>query len=269
MASNDEEMALLWEAAAVSETIASEQYSPKKEDIDYCKCTDPIPYVSKRETIHSRRGGCSSRSGRIMKHFSCQFCSKRINDDLDGSVDCLFYECEKCGAVDKWIKFRIIMDGRTVIGDNIVQLDEKELVTVCDKCIEALKYIVIPRYIYCDICHSEHERVMYSDTQGMGLCGTVMRNVKYNSPWFIAVEQTQYLDGYIINCEYGSCYDACDDYREFVKFAGELPENIKIGMNICDECITKFIKDGICTYNSPSRNAFLAIPPDSIVSRPM
>lgn len=258
--------------------MASDDVSPKCScgdtsieetmNVDYCKCTEPKPYVSKRETFHSRRGGCSTRGGRKMIHFSCNTCSRRINDDLDGSSDHMFYECEKCGAIDKWIKFRIIMYGRTFIGDNIVQFVEKELGTVCDKCIESLEHTVIPRYIYCDLCHSEHEREMYSDSQGRGLCGKVMRNVRYNSPWRIVVEE-KYLDGFIINCEYGSSYDACDDDREFVKFVGDLPENIKIGMNICDDCITKLIKDGICTYNPPSRDDFIAIPQDSIVMRPL
>ena len=132
---------------------------------------------------------------------------------------------------------------------------------LCKECVEFCGYHEIPEHIYCDLCHSAHTRLFGSDTQGSGLCGTVMHNCVYPTHWKWWVDSKQF-DDYIINCEFGSNYDAEDDPTEFIKFTSrELPDGIKIGMEICDECIAKFIDDGVCIKPDTSTHDDVKVDP--------
>lgn len=203
----------------------------------------------------------------------CTICLKPIDEE-----ERLVWSCEKCNTADLWIKFPIIsaMDGRsrfkkepttrtrTMIGDKLVEFTNPPYGLLCEKCISELKdddYKVLPTFIQCDMCHSDHYRVFCSDGQGYGLCGTVQETI--HPP----IE-------YVIPCGFGSRYDSCGILREYVRFAGnKLPENVKIGMNICDNCITKLIINGACTYFQPITtdsvaSDYLEIPSSCINARP-
>jgi hypothetical protein len=246
------------------------RFLPK--DTDECDCEQPDKHV---DSISHGRGG---HTGSNRYHLSCLKCMKKIKTLDDYQLDALnednpAHACEKCGKKLSWLKFRIIGNNRTFIGEDIVQL-MGDYHLLCDNCVTTIEHIVIPRYIQCDLCHKPHEREFYADDQGRGLCGYVKHNYKYPARiGFRPVGECKVLDGYIIDCEYGSCYDACGSPCEFIKFAGDqLPDTIHLGMNICDECITNLIHTGVCI--DPSRDNphikddFVAIPPECIHTRP-
>jgi DNA-directed RNA polymerase subunit RPC12/RpoP len=221
------------------------------------------------------RGG---HAGSHRYHLICLKCLKQIKTPEDYELDALnednpAHECDKCGKRISWLKFRIIHDHRTFIGEDIVQI-KSDYHRLCDDCVKTIEYIVIPRYIQCDLCHKPHEREFYADDQGQGLCGYVKRNYKYPGRigWMPGGDR-QILDGYVIDCEYGSRYDACGNHNEFIQFMGnQLPDTLHEGMNICDECITNLIQTGICidpTRDNPSiKDDFVVIPPECIQMRP-
>ena len=196
--------------------------------------------------------------GEYTRMASCANCNKQYNLTLDDieryenrSVTCC--HCKNHIHVKETCSMLTPFNGE--FGQKLISVNTEKIQNttkvdfrsyLCIACINFCGYHEIPKKIYCDRCHSAHDRIVGSDDQGDGLCGEVMRNCSYSAPWngFALDEQ---LVGYVINCEYGSKYDAMDDSSQFIKFsAPKLPPEFTIGMNICDECITQLIKDGIC-----------------------
>ena len=203
---------------------------------DECACQNPMPiatYSSCRPHQRARcigraRGGHVNFGTRVVK---CTTCRKEIEG---------YNECQKCGVVDRWDTFEPCFDNRTFFKDNVIQFKE-DIECVCHKCIETIPYEIIPKYLYCDLCKSAHERIIFSDVQGIGMNGIVKEVADY---MMCLLPNTSYK--YHIACGFGSNYDHLDSTDPYVLFYGELPDEIKIGMNICDECIAKFIDTGIC-----------------------
>jgi hypothetical protein len=156
--------------------------------------------------------------------------------------DCL---CCKCGIKHDLLPLLSVTSEkmRTMIDDEIIEFDTPQCYSLCEKCLKGNCHTIIPKYIYCDLCHTQHDRMFYSDNQGDGLCGKVSQK---NTQRLLAGQECM-LDGYIIECGYGSCYDAMGDYQDFIKFTSHvLPQNITLGMNICDNCIGQLLKEGVC-----------------------
>lgn len=122
---------------------------------------------------------------------------------------------------------------------------QREPLQMCEKCLEAIGYRTLPQFIYCDLCHSEHPRIFGSDTQGDGLCGTVCKVGQHQGyiGWAACRDQ-QVQETYIVDCGYGSGYDSVGEYDMTFK-NNTLPDNIKLGMEICDECITTMLAEGV------------------------
>jgi hypothetical protein len=246
-----------------------------RELLDHCECRDMHPLNfddNKFGTIWWHKGdsgngsdgsdgsdGSNDSDDTLIADISCRHCAKHY---ILTTEDIARYEhrrvtCDNCGNhVDITGVFEVegssngIFEGKLVKMNmknlNIEHMKNKRCHYLCRECTCLCEYHEIPKYIYCDLCHSEHERFHSSDTQGEGLCGKVMRNCTYPTLW-TPFKKYELIDGYVINCEYPSKYDACDDSREFIKFSTpELPEGFKIGMNICDECITNLIENGTC-----------------------
>jgi hypothetical protein len=205
----------------------------------------------------------------------CNKCCRHIKDILS-SDEVQAYENRNvtCGLCQKFIKHydacEIFHCGKTYkrcqFKTKLLDIHSTDnwgtLRYICESCFNHFEHTEVSEHIYCDFCHKQYDRFDNSDI-GMGFCGEVMRNVKYDSPGFFCCSlpttleelmnphHYEYLDGYIINCEYGSKYDACDDYREFIKFNNTyLFDDIKIGMNICDDCIDYLIKEGVCSLQN-------------------
>ena len=171
------------------------KFLPK--DTNECSCEKPDRHVKSTTPLRGGKGGA------YRYHMSCLKCQKRIKtvDDFeeDAANDCqLACACDKCNKKLSLLKFRFIVDQRTFIDDNIVQL-KADYNLLCDQCINTIEYDIISRYLYCNVCHVAHEREFYSDTHGYGLCGYIVCHYSVHEP--------QTPKEYIINCGSGSRYD--------------------------------------------------------------
>jgi hypothetical protein len=80
-----------------------------------------------------------------------------------------------------------------------------------------------PRTFSCDLCKTEFEELFeQSLNQALGCAATVYET---------------HIRGYYGSRKY-------DDYR--INFVNGIPNELKIGNIVCDECISELIKKGIC-----------------------
>lgn len=211
-----------------------------------CTCEQPIKQIDRIS-----RGRGHGRDLHRRHHTSCLRCNKKIKtiddyqDDAANEINSA-WACEQCHKKIYWFKFRMIYEHRTFIDQNIVKLDD-DYNLLCDGCLKNVKYTIIPRYINCDLCHSSHERIFFSDQKGYGLCGHVIMGRQ--SPPTCAESRGSKVppDRYIIDCGMGSCYEECSELQQSIYFINhELPHEIHATMNLCDHCIDTYIKQGVC-----------------------
>jgi hypothetical protein len=189
-------------------------------------------------------------------HISCTKCHKH-HDFTDEETKMFNERNETCDVCHQELYHSLIsqigkFDGkrRGFMNNQFIELNEhnhKEPLEICEGCINMIGYKVLPKFIYCDLCHSEHTRVFGSDTQGEGLCGEVLKTGKHQGyiGWWACRDETQ-RDTYIVDCQYGSGYDTVGEY-DICFVNNQLPDNIHVGMNLCDECIGKLIETGVLT----------------------
>lgn len=146
----------------------------------------------------------------------CQLCQSNVEFDLKTKGK---FWCEFNGPN----KFFVCLEGEfEILCDHIVAQSG----IVCLDCIKNYDYVPY-KSVLCDLCLKKfHAIVPGSTCQGHQCSSEVF---------------SDHIEGY-----YGSCkYD-----EDIINFVSKRPNNIKIGHNICDDCIDGLINTGICQTSS-------------------
>nr|URM62459.1 hypothetical protein [Mimivirus sp.] len=218
--------------------IESENYNiGKHQDFKpICeKCV--IQFIFKRQNNYSDCNVCNSfyqTSYNYRDNNRCNICRENeSNISINRCMNCIICNNNVRNIVDNnnphvisWgtilnsTTFSYGLGGSFQIIDNTLPANSG---VICSECMKSYQFEPLLS-VKCDHCHHSFQSIVPdSDTQGNGCASSV-------------------TDDCII-AYYGSEYDSESDN---IMFTNERPKEIKYGSNLCDNCITQLINNGVC-----------------------
>ncbi|AZL89769.1 hypothetical protein QKC54_gp0148 [Megavirus baoshan] len=159
---------------------------------------------------------CSENVSRIPinRCMDCIICKNNVRNVINGS------DIISWARILNFTTFSYGLSGSFQIIDNVLPSNSG---VMCSECLKSYKFKLLLN-VKCDRCCNSFQSITpNSDTQGNGCASSVM-------------------DDCIIT-HYGSKYDSESDN---IMFTNERPKEIKYRSNLCDNCITQLINNGVC-----------------------
>lgn len=216
--------------------VKSENYDNDKHQHFKAICEKcVIEFLFKRQNNYANCNICNSfyqTSYNCRDNNRCNICTeKELNIPINRCMNCIICRNNVRNVINNsdmisWARilnlttFSYGLSGSFQIIDNVLPSNSG---VICNECLKSYQFKPLLN-VKCDrCCNSFQSIVPDSDTQGSGCASSVM-------------------DDCII-AHYGSEYDSESDN---IMFTNERPREIKYGSNLCDDCITQLINNGIC-----------------------